>query len=165
MFKIFTNSFMRSCILLLVCAGCQPAFAEDHWSVNFYGYLKHVDREPGYREGGMDYFGVSKEASYEAYQFDSGANTFIDTFGKRSYSVFSDVSHADFVYGMLTPMLRLTCIHKGRGSDTSRMVTNCYAVPKIRIGARTGLFADVTLIPQIGDYADAMGMVEFGYKW
>ena len=72
---------------------------------------------------------------------------------------------ADFVYGMLAPMLRLTCIHKGRGSDASRMVTNCYAVPKIRIGARTGLFADVTLIPQIGDYADAMGMVEFGYKW
>lgn len=100
MFKISPMPSVRLCILLLVGVGCHPAFAEDHWSVNFYGYLKHVDREPGYREGGMDYFGVSKEASYEAYQFDSGANTFIDTFGKEAIA-FSAMSR--------TPILFMEC--------------------------------------------------------
>ena len=165
MFKLFANRSFRWGILLLAWAGCQPASADDHWNLHFYGYLKHVDRHPGYREGGMDYVGLSRETSYEASQFESGANTFIDTFGKRSYTVFSDVSHASFRYEMVTPMLRLACIRKGTGSDLSRMNTNCYPVPKIRIGARTGLFADVTLVPQIGDYADAMGMIELGYKW
>jgi hypothetical protein len=164
MFKLFGNRSMRWGMLLLVWAGCQPASADDHWSVNFYGYLKHVDRHPGYREGGMDYFGVSRETSYESFQFDSGANTFIDTFGKRSYAVFSDVSYANFRYDLFTPMLRLTCIRKGT-ADSDAMRTSCYPVPKLRIGARTGLFADVTLIPQMGDYADAMGLIEIGYKW
>ena len=165
MFKPFANRSICWGILLLVWAVCQPASAEDHWSVNFYGYLKHVDPEPGYREGGMDYFGVSKEASYAAYQFDTGVNAFIDSYGKRSFTVFTDVSHADFRYEMLAPMIRFACMKKGKGFNTDAMRTSCFPSPKIRIGSRTGFFADVTLVPKIEGYADAMGLVEFGYKW
>lgn len=165
MFRLFARKTVGAGVLLLACVMSPAAHADDYWSVYFYGYLKHVDRHPGFREGGMDFYGFSKETSYDAFQFDSGANTFIDSFGKRSFSVFSDVSHANYRYGMFTPMLRLVCIKKGSGFDTERMHTDCYPVPKIRIGARSGVFADVTLIPQLGDYADAMGLIEFGYKW
>lgn len=165
MLNSFASRVIHGALLLLACAVCPPVYAQEGWSVHFYGYLKHVNRPPGYREGGMDYFGVSKGASYEAFQFDSGANAFIDSFGKRSFTVYSDVSHDNFRYEMFTPMVRLACMKKGKGINTDEMETTCFPAPKIRIGARTGLFADVTLVPKIEGFAAAMGMVEFGYKW
>jgi len=139
--------------------------AEEYGTLYVYGYLKHFNPRPTVHEGGMELLGFSKELHHGLFQFDTGANTYVDSYGKRSYSVFSDISHADFNYGILTPVLGLTCTYKGADYDSDRMQTYCLPVPKVRIGEKTGVFANLAGLPKVGSYTNGWLALELGYKW
>ncbi|HJV25596.1 MAG TPA: hypothetical protein VJ673_07905 [Aromatoleum sp.] len=142
-----------------------PLHAEEYGSIYFYGYLKHADPKPTAHEGGMDLFGLSKELHSGPYQFDTGIKTYVDTYGKRSYAIFSNVSHENFRYGLFTPMLGLTCTYKGEDYGSDKMRVYCLPLPVLRIGEKKGLFADLSALPHVGHYTNGWASLELGVKW
>jgi hypothetical protein len=139
--------------------------AEQYGSIYFLGYTKHMQPKPQTREGNIDYIGISKELHYGKFQFDTGVNTYVDSYSKRSYSIFTNVSHSDYRYGYITPVLGLACSYKGVGYDTDAMGVICFPMPKVEIGKKSGLFALVTVIPPFGDLTNGLVGLELGYKW
>ncbi|BAL22557.1 hypothetical protein [Azoarcus sp. KH32C] len=150
---------------LLACFLGSALHAEEYGSIYFYGNLKHADPRPTAHEGGMDLFGLSKELHSGPYQFDTGVKTYVDTYGKRSYAIFSNVSHENFRYGLFTPMLGLTCTYKGEDYGSDKMQTYCFPLPMLRIGQRSGLFADLSALPHVGHYTNGWAALELGFKW
>lgn len=150
---------------LLSATLLSSAQAEEYGSLYFYGYLKHF--KPGARvhEGGMDNLGVSKELHHGLFQFDTGVSTYVDSYYKRSYAVFTNISHEDFRYGIVTPMLGLVCSYKGVTYDSSERRVYCFPLPKVRIGEKSGLFADVAVLPKFGNDTNGWAAIELGYKW
>lgn len=155
----------RFTLITLMGFACAPGHAEEYGSLYFYGYLKHANPKPSAHEGGMELFGLSKELRSGSFVFDTGVNTYIDSYGKRSYGVFSKVSHDNLRYGIVSPMVSLTCTYKGEDYGSDRMRIYCLPLPVVRIGGRTGLFADISALPKIGQYTNGWAALEVGAKW
>lgn len=134
-------------------------------SIYFFGYLKHVVNDSRNKEGYMELFGYSREFCYGKIIFDTGVNTYIDSYDIRSYSLFSNVSYEDFHYKIVTPMLEIGVTYKGKDYDTSEKQTYPFVIPKIRVGAQDGLFVDFSGLPKIGDITNGWVALELGYKW
>ena len=134
-------------------------------SIYFFGYLKHVVNDSRNKEGYMELIGYSRELCYGNFIFDTGVNTYVDSYDVRSYSLFSNVSYENFQYKIVTPMLEMGVTYKGKDYDTSEMQTYPFVIPKIRIGAGSGLFADLSGLPKIGDITNGWVALELGYKW
>lgn len=134
-------------------------------SIYFFGYLKHVVNDSRNKEGYMELIGYSREFCYGNFIFDTGVNTYVDSYDVRSYSLFSNVSYENFQYKIVTPMLEMGVTYKGKDYDTSEMQTYPFIIPKIRIGAGSGLFADFSGLPKIGDITNGWVALELGYKW
>ena len=113
----------------------------------------------------MDYLGFSVEYKTDGKRFDTGIGTYIDSYDKRSYNVFSDISDERFIYGNFRPLLGFYCSYKGRGYDTSSMKLLCFPLLKFRVGGDDGLFTKITAIPHIGTITNGLISAEFGYKW
>lgn len=155
----------RLTFIALAALACTPVHAEEYGSIYFYGYLKHANPKPTAHEGGMDLFGLSKELRSSQFRFDTGFNTYIDSYGKRSYGVFSKVSHDDYRYGIVSPMVSLTCTYKGEDYGSDRMRIYCLPLPVIRIGGSSGLFADISALPKVSQYTNGWAAIEVGAKW
>jgi hypothetical protein len=161
------NINVRNQVAAVICllAFTHPVFAEEYASFYFFGYLKHVKDDPRNHEGNMRLFGVSKEMHYGDFQFDTGVNTYRDSYRRQSYTIFSNISHEDYRLKYLTPMLGVALTNKGKDYDSSERQTYLLAVPKLRIGAREGLFIDISGLPKIGDITNGWVALETGYKW
>lgn len=134
-------------------------------SIVFYGHLRHVVNDPRNNQGNMELFGVSRDLEYNHFRFDTGVNTYIDSYRMRSWSIFSNVSHDSLNYGLLTPMLEIGITNKGKDYGSHERQTYPFIIPKIRIGERTGLFADISGLPKIGTITNGWVAFELGYKW
>lgn len=167
---------IQYCILnlaLIVCLTFPTAvYAEENCdifegknSIIFFGYVKHTVSDSRHNEGYNELIGYSRELCHGKFMFDTGVNTFADSYNVRSYSLFSNVSYEDFHYKIITPMLQVGVTNKGKDYDTSERKTYLFIIPKIRIGARDGIFADFSGLPKIGDTTNGWVALEVGYKW
>ena len=113
----------------------------------------------------MELIGYSKELSYGKFIFDTGVNTYIDSYYVRSYTLFSNISYENYRYKIVTPMIEIGITNKGKDYDTSKRQTYCFVIPKVRIGARDGIFVDLSGLPKIGDITNGWLAIELGYQW
>jgi hypothetical protein len=134
-------------------------------SIIFLGFLKHVENDSRSKEGYMELFGYSRELCYGKFMFDTGVNTFVDSYEMRAYSLFSNISYMDFHYKIFTPMLEVGVTNKGEDYDSTERQTYPFIIPKVRIGAREGFFGDISGLPKIGDITNGWVALEVGYKW
>ncbi len=134
-------------------------------SIVFFGYVKHVVNDSRNKEGYMAPIGYSRELCYGKFAFDTGVITYVDSYNVRSYALFSNVSYEGFHYGIMTPMVEIGITYKGKDYDTNEMQTYPFIIPKVRIGARDGFFADFSGLPKIGDITNGWVALELGYKW
>ena len=130
-----------------------------------FGIVKHFEPVEETYEGNMKYFAISKIIDYEDWCFEIGGGTFIDSYELRSYRVFTNISHKDYTWGILTPMLAIDFYSKGEeyGSDKRTQII----VPsfKLRVGDEEGLFMNIHPVPKISDITNGFIAIEFGYKF
>lgn len=134
-------------------------------SILFFGYAKHVVNDSRNKEGYMESIGYSRELCYEKFTFDTGVYTYIDSYDVRSYALFSNISYEDIRYKLLTPMIEVGVTNKGEDYDSDKRQTYPFIIPKLRLGAEEGIFADFSGLPRIGDITNGWVAIELGYKW
>ena len=134
-------------------------------SIIFFGYVKHVIGDSRNKEGYMEPIGFSRELYFRKFMFDTGILTYVDSYNARAYAFFANVSYDDYRYKIVTPMLSIGITNKGDSHDTDSRQTYPFIIPKIRIGAREGIFADFSGLPKIGDITNGWVALEVGYKW
>ena len=134
-------------------------------SFYFAAWVEHIHPGPGDRSGYMEYLGYSKDLRNGLWHFDTGATTFIDSYRQRSFSIFSNVSSDRFVYGYFRPTVELVCAYKGTSINSNKRAIFIFPLPMVRIGAATGLFADVAAVPPLGSLTSGWVGAEFAYKW
>jgi len=161
MFHMTKNVLKISAIFLLI-----PGFAigQESQSIYFAGYVRHFEPKPETHEGNMSYLGYSKEYRSDNWRFEPGIATAIDSYSLRSYSVFVDISHNNFQFSYVRPMLSLNCMYKGSSYDHKNMSLQCYPFVKFRVGGDK-FFANITPVPQVKGVTNGLIAIEFGYRW
>jgi len=130
-----------------------------------FGYVKHSKPTPQTHEGSMEYFGISKIFVNEKWTFDTGVGTFVDSYSIRSYKVFTNVSHRDFTWGVLTPILSLELYSKGKGYESNQKHQFLYPGFKVRVGNEDGLFMYIQPVPKLGTLTNGFVAIEVGYRF
>ena len=143
----------------------EKSYAEEYGTIIFYGHLKHAVSNPRNNEGNMELIGFSKEFNVGKYRFDTGASTYVDSFNKRGYAIFSNISHQDYHYGIVTPMLEVGVTNKGKDRDKLERQSYPFLIHKLRLGAAEGLFVDLSGLPKIGSTTNGWLALELGYKY
>lgn len=138
---------------------------EEKNSLYLLGFVSHVVNDSRNKEGYMELIGYSRELFYGKFIFDIGINTYVDSYYVRSYTLFSNISHTDFQHKWVTPMFVVGVTNKGEDYDTDERQTYAFIIPKIRFGARDGIFADISGLPEIGDITNGWVALEVGYRW
>lgn len=157
---------MKSLFLFSMLALIPPlSHGAEHHSIYFASYVRHFQPQEETRDGSMDNLGYSAEFQIDDWQIEPGINTFIDSYNKRSYSLFTDISHEHYAYPYYRPVLSLSCMYKGIQYSSDEMALRCYPLIKFRIGDETKLFANIVPIPHVGDTTNGFIAVEIGYKW
>ena len=141
------------------------ALAQARNSFYFYGYVHHLEPTPETNQGNMKYFGYARTIPYEKWRFETGFATYVDSYRVRSYAVFSDVSHEDYSWAYVRPALSLQCQSKGREYTSDERQFICFPLPKIRFGADSGPFVNISGAPKLGDLTNGFVVAEFGFKW
>ena len=65
-------------------------------NIYFAGATKHVKPGDKTREGNMDLLGYSMRFRVDGWLTEPGINTYVDSYSKRSYTAFVDISHDNF---------------------------------------------------------------------
>jgi len=156
--------FVLSALLLITTANTSADLLDD---VSLYplGYVRHFKVQPETHDGNLSFFAASKSFKKNAWTFENGAGTFIDTYHKRAYIVFSNISHDNYKYGLFTPMLNVHCAYKGHSYSEDNRKLQCYPLFKLRIGREKGLFTNIIPLPKIGDITNGLVAFEVGYKF
>lgn len=134
------------------------------YNLYFFGIVKHFEPTPNTHEGNMDYFAISKTYSYKAYRFETGLGTFIDSYSIRAYRLFVNISHMEYKWGVITPMLGLDCYSKGKEYTSNKRQNICSPSVKLRVGEENGLFVNIMPVPKIKGLTNGFISIEFGYK-
>lgn len=150
-------------VALSTTSGC--ATTNGAQSIYFLGVTKHFQPTDKTNEGNMNYVAYSREYAKGDWRFENGLGTFVDSYDKRSYSIFSNISHEQYKWKYLQPVMSLQCANKGSSYDNDKRKTICAPLPKLRIGGKDKLFADLSAIPKIGTLTNGMVNLEVGYKF
>ena len=134
-------------------------------SVYPIGIVKHFKVQAETNDGNLNYFAASKSIKKNAWTFDNGAGTFVDTYHKRAFIVFSNISHDNYKYGLLTPMINVHCAYKGHSYKADDRKLQCYPLFKLRVGRDKGLFTNIIPLPKIGNITNGLVAFELGYKF
>lgn len=129
------------------------------------GYVRHFELAPKVNDGNLNYFAVSKTRKKNAWRFESGVGTFVDSYHKRAYIFFSDISHENYQYGLFRPVLNVHCAYKGHSSNEDDRKLQCYPSFKLRVGNKKGLFINLIPIPKVGGVTNGLMAFEIGYKF
>jgi len=113
----------------------------------------------------MEYFALSKSYDFGAWSVESGGGTFIDSYSLRSYTLFSNITHESYQWGILKPILGLNCYYKGVEYSSDDMHFLCHPSLKLRVWYEEGLFMNIMPIPPAGDLTNGFVTIEFGYKF
>ncbi|MEH6639336.1 MAG: hypothetical protein V7717_08695 [Porticoccaceae bacterium] len=98
-------------VLCLAMTGCVPTGASSFY---FLGLNHHAKPTPRTVEGNMHYVGYSREYEKDNWDFENGVNTYVDSYGQQSYTIFSRVSHDSYKTKYVVPEVSLNCSYKGR---------------------------------------------------
>ena len=149
-------------ILGLAMTGCVSTGASSFY---FLGLNHHADPTPRTVEGNMNYVGYSREYEKDNWDFENGVNTYEDSYGRQSYTVFSRVSHDRYKTKYVVPVVSFNCSYKGRSYDNDSMKVICSPPVSFRVGAEKGLFAHITPVPKLGNLTNGFIMAEIGYRF
>ena len=146
----------------------QSGYSKDNLSgVSLYpiGIVKHFKVKPETNDGNLNYFAVSKTYNKNDWNFENGAGTFVDTYHKRAYIAFSNISNDNYKYRLITPMINLHCAYKGHSYSADDRRLQCYPLLKLRLGMGKGLFTNIIPLPKVGDITNGLVAFEVGYKF
>lgn len=153
-----------TCLLLplLLLSGC---VATGTSSLYFAGFNKHAEPTPKTNEGNMNFVGYTRDYAQGDWNFETGASTYVDSYNKQSYMLFSNVSHEDYHYRYFTPVISLHCAYKGNSYENDSMKVICAPPLSLRFGAEHGLFVYVTPVPKVGTLTNGFVSALIGYKF
>jgi len=149
-------------IQLLLVTGC---VSTGTGNLYFAGFIKHHRPTPKTNEGDMNYFGLSGDFERDKWNFETGASTFVDSYNKQSYMIFSNVSHDDYRWRYLTPVVSLHCAYKGNSYYDDSMKLICAPPVSLRVGPDKGLFVYITPVPKFGHLTNGFVSALFGYRF
>jgi hypothetical protein len=158
--KIFLAGF--AAVALLWITGCTSVGSNN---VYFAGFNKHRSPTSRTNEGNMELFGFSKDYKKGDWGFETGVNTYVDSYEQQSYSLFSKISHEKFRTKYITPVVAANCTYKGRSYDNDSMKTICSPLLSLRIGTEKGIFGYITAVPKVGKLTNGFVMLELGYRF
>lgn len=163
--SIFKVQFFSFLVLLL--ASNNTYAKEPTKSISIYpiGIVKHFELRPETNDGNLNYFAASISHKKNVWNFENGIGTFIDTYHKRAFVTFTDISHDRYRYGLLTPVINFHCAYKGYSYSSNKRRVQCYPLFKVRIGKQKGLFTNIIPLPKIGDVTNGLVAFEIGYKF
>ena len=159
---------MKNILLIFTFLIHTSLYAEDFTkdvSVYFFGLVKHFEPTDMTNEGNMQYFAVSKSITPEKWTYEGGVGTYKDSYSIRSYIIFANISNDEYRYGIFQPLLGLQIAYKGVDYISDDMQVIAFPTLKLRIGKKTGFFADIMAIPKVGTLTNGVASVEFGYKF
>ena len=81
-------------------------------SIFFLGAEKRFDPNTSKRNSDLNYFAYAHNTEYQAWNFETGAGTFVDGYDKRSYLVFSNITNDQLRTHYVQPALSLSCAYK-----------------------------------------------------
>ena len=160
MMKIFLASF--AAVALLWITGCTSVGS---YNVYFAGFNDHRNPDSRTNDGNMEYFGFSKDFKKNDWGFETGVNTYVDSYRQQSYSLFTKISHEKFRMKYITPVIAANCSYKGRSHDNDSMKTICSPPLSLRIGTEKGIFGYITAVPKVGKLTNGFVMLELGYRF
>lgn len=149
-------------VLCLAVTGCVSTGASSFY---FLGLNHHAEPTPRTVEGNMNYVGYSREYEKDNWDFENGVNTYEDSYGRQSYTIFSRVSHDSYKTRFVVPEISLNCSYKGSSYDNDSMKLICSPPVSFRVGAEEGFFAHVTPVPKLGKLTNGFIMAEIGYRF
>jgi hypothetical protein len=158
--KIFLIAY--SAVALLWITGCTSAGSNNLY---FAGFNKHMSPNSRTNEGNMELFGFSRDYKKDDWGFETGVNTYVDSYDQQSYTLFSKISHEKFRMKYITPVLAANCTYKGRSHDNDSMRTICSPPLSLRLGAGKGIFGYFTAVPEVGNLTNGFVMLELGYRF
>ena len=163
-----TQQLIQRLSLLLVL--CTPlnlyaggSFGE--YAIYPFGGSFHFKKEKQTKNGNLNYFAVSKFEHKDAWHFEKGIGTFVDTYHVRSFIAFGEVSHDNYKYGLITPLINAHCAYKGHTHKNKGRRLQCFPSLKFKIGRDKGVFLKVTPIPKLGSLTNGQIVFEMGYKF
>jgi hypothetical protein len=134
-------------------------------NIYFFGAADHLKGHAGQNNGNMDLFAYSRDYKKGNWNFENGAGTFVDSYHKRSYIAFSNISNDRIKTKYVQPVIGLNCMYKGKSYNSDEMQTVCSPPIKLRIGKQKGLFAYLTPVPKIKGVTNGFISLEVGYKF
>ena len=134
-------------------------------SVFFLGVKKQFNPVNVEGEKNLKYFAYAKNTEYQNWNIETGVGTFEDSYDKRSYLVFSNVSNDRFNTRYLQPTVSLSCAYKGYSHEHDDKKWYCAPPLKLRIGKEKGLFTYITPVPRINDDTHGFVAMEVGYRF
>jgi hypothetical protein len=155
-----TTGFMA--IFFLAMTGCVSTGASN---IYFLGLDHHASPTPRTVEGNMNYVAYSREYEKEEWGFENGVNTYEDSYGQQSYTIFSRVSHDRYRTKYVVPVVSFNCSYKGKNYTSDDMKLLCTPPVSFRIGADRGFFTYITAVPKLGNLTNGFIMAEFGYRF
>jgi hypothetical protein len=141
------------------------AIGEESQSIYFGGYVRHAKPNSKTHEGNMSLIGYSRLYQVDNWHLEPGINTYIDSYEKRSYTVFTDISYESFSFYYFKPILSLSCMHKGTSHERDEMKFRCAPFLKIRMGGEKNLFVNIIPVPHVRGVTNGFIAVEVGYRW
>ena len=129
------------------------------------GFVKHFKVKPETNDGNLNYFALSKTVQKGDWNYENAIGTFKDTYHQRAIIAFSNISHDEYKYGWLTPMLNLHCAYKGYTHKKDKRKFQCLPAFKLRVGGEKGLFTNIIPLPKIGNITNGLVAFEIGYKF
>lgn len=157
--------FVFLSILLLVTGNVYSKELLKDISIYPIGFVKHFKVKPETNDGNLNYFALSKTYQKGDWTYENAVGTFVDTYHQRAIIVFSNISHNDYKYGLVTPMLNLHCAYKGHTHKIDERKLQCLPAFKIRVGRDKGLFTNIIPLPKIGTITNGLVAFEIGYKF
>ena len=154
--------------LLLICLLFTGVYGEDFfkdYSIYPLGFVKHMKKTSKTHEGNMNYLVVAKTIENNLWNYEVGAGTFVDSYNVRSYRIYTNFSHDDYKWRILTPMIGVDCNYKGKEYTSNKKRLICFPTLRLRLGKEKGLFVNVTPVPKIGNITNGFIAAEFGYKF
>lgn len=134
-------------------------------SIGFLGFVKHAKATPLTHEGNMDYISIGRTEHYKNLDFENGIGTYMDSYHKRSYTLFSNISNSKIRSKYIQPVIGLNCSFKGVDYKSDKRKWKCSPPLKIRAGSQEGLFAYITPVPKIGKLTNGLLVTEVGLRF
>jgi hypothetical protein len=130
-----------------------------------FGGSFHFKTTEETKNGNLNYIALTKTLEKKAWNIETGIGTFVDTYHVRSYIGFSDISHDDYHYGIITPLLSANCAYKGYEHSSKKRQLRCFPLLKFKLASGKGFVVKITPIPKYKDVTNGQLSFEFGYKF